>query len=65
MRYIDAVYDPIRVHEVIHALNMADADTIVEDQHGNSLIAIKLFEETLTDGSKVPHIQIYFDEVKA
>jgi hypothetical protein len=63
MRYIDARYDTIRVRDVIKALEqLADADTIVEDENGNCIVAVKLFEETLTDGSKLPHVQIYFDK---
>jgi hypothetical protein len=63
MKYVDAVYDPIRVHEVLDAIKgLADKDTIVEDENGNCITAIKLFEETLTDGSKLPHLVIYFDK---
>jgi hypothetical protein len=62
MKYIDARYDTIRVPGVIKALQaMGDEDTIVEDEHGNTIKAIKLFEETLTDGSKKARLQIYFD----
>jgi hypothetical protein len=63
MRYIDAVYDPIRVPEVVRALqSLGDKNTIVEDEHGNCIKAIKLFEETLTDGSKKPRLMVYFDK---
>jgi hypothetical protein len=62
MKYIDARYDTIRVPEVIDALRaFGDAGTIVEDENGNAIKAIKLFEETLTDQSKKPRLQIYFD----
>jgi hypothetical protein len=63
MRYIDAAYDTVRAHEVIRAIErLADKDTIVEDEKGNVITSVKLFEETLSDGSKVPHLVLYFEE---
>lgn len=63
MRYIDAVYDPVRVPDVIKALQrLGDADMLVEDSQGNCISSIKLFEETLTDGSKKQRLMVYFDK---
>jgi len=69
MRLLDDVHTPTsRVTELVTALEVLGRGeqngwaTTVSDHDGNPIERVKLFENTLTDGSKTLHIELHFQK---